>query len=584
MSEPVPETPIQSKTAAEVFLARLAEHGVDYVFGNAGTDFPSLIEAFCTARENGTVVPTPIAVPHENLAMAMAHGYYQATGRPQAVILHVNVGTANAICGLLNASRDNIPVLLFAGRTPLTEDGQFGSRSVFIHWGQEMFDQAAMVRESVKWDYELRTPGQAADVVDRAFAIAMSEPRGPIYVTLPREILAQPSPPPKHAIDAVNAASPPGPDPRAIAELAKLIAAADNPLLITGAYGKQPEDVEILANFAESHAIPVVPYRPRYVNLPTSHPLHIGFEVGPHIGKADLILVVDSDVPWMPKLHKPHADAKVAHIGADPLFSNYVMRSFPSHLAITGSSALVLAALDEQLAKEKVSAAKKDIRLAQAHTLRVEAEAVRAKTVESVSHKPLSTMPWVGHCLNEAKNKDDIIVTEVVFPLHMIDFEQPGCHFGMSPAGGLGWGLGESIGLKMALSERRVISIVGDGGYMFGNPTPAHFICEAMELPILTIILNNGMWGAVRRATLSMYPDGAASKSNDAPLTHLKPSPRFEHIVEASGGYAERVETAAELPSAIARALKVIDTEKRQAVLNVLCEYTDGAAIQDAKR
>jgi len=571
-------------TAAEVFLARLAEHGVDYVFGNAGTDFPSLIEAFAKARETGVKLPIPIAVPHENLAMAMAHGYYQITGRPQAVILHVNVGTANAICGLLNASRDNIPVLLFAGRTPLTEDDHFGSRSVFIHWGQEMFDQAGMVRESVKWDYELRTPGQAADVVDRAISIAMSEPRGPIYVTLPREILAQPAPPPKRSIDAVAAASPPGPDPRAIETLAELIAAADTPILITGAYGKHAEDVPVLAEFADNHAIPVIPYRPRYVNLPTNHPMHVGFEVGPHIGDADLIMVVDSDVPWMPKLHKINADAKVVHIGADPLFSDYVMRSFPSHLAITGSSPLVLAALDRRLTAEKVSEAKKELRRVQAQTFRTEATVTRQTTVETVSAKPLSTMPWVGHCLNEAKKKDDIIVTEVVFPLHMIDFEQPGCHFGMSPAGGLGWGLGESIGLKMATPARRVISVVGDGGYMFGNPTPAHFICEAMELPILTIILNNGMWGAVRRATLSMYPDGAAAKSNDAPLTHLKPSPRFEHIVEASGGYAERVETAADLPAALDRALKVIDSEKRQAVLNVLCEYSDGAAIQDARR
>ena len=91
-------------TTAEAFLARLGAHGVDYLFGNAGTDFPSIIEGFCRARENNRPVPTPIAVPHENLAVAMAHGYYHATGRPQAVMLHVNVGTANAICGLFNAS------------------------------------------------------------------------------------------------------------------------------------------------------------------------------------------------------------------------------------------------------------------------------------------------------------------------------------------------------------------------------------------------------------------------------------------------------------------------------------------------
>jgi len=571
-------------TAAEVFLARLAEHGVDYVFGNAGTDFPSIIEAFSRAAESGIKYPTPIAVPHENLAIAMAHGYYQATGRPQAVIVHVNVGTANTICGMLNASRDNIPILLFAGRTAITEDGQFGSRSVFIHWGQEMFDQAAMVREAVKWEYELRTPEQASDVVDRAISIAMSEPRGPIYVTLPREILAKPAPPPKLGMDAVSIPHRAGPDPSAIDILSEMIIAADNPVLITGAYGRDVDDVQILANFAEKYAIPVVPYRPRYVALPTSHPMHVGFETGVRVRDADLIIVMDTDVPWMPKLHKISDKAKVVHIGADPLFSTYVMRSFPSHLAITGNSALVLTALDEKLRSASMPAVKIESRLRETQSVRAQAAEARQQTMEAAAARPQSTMPWVAHCINEAKKSDDIIVTEVVFPLNMIDFEKPGCHFGMSPAGGLGWGLGESIGLKMANPDRRVIAVIGDGAYMFGNPSPAHFICEAMELPVLTIILNNGMWGAVRRATLSMYPDGAASKSNDAPLTHLKPSPRFEHIVEASGGYSERVETAEELPAAIARALKVVDSKKRQVVLNVLCEYSDGAAVQDANR
>jgi len=571
-------------TAAEVFLARLAEHGVDYVFGNAGTDFPSIIEAFSRASESGIELPTPIAVPHENLAIAMAHGYYQATGRPQAVIVHVNVGTANTICGMLNASRDNIPILLFAGRTAITEDGQFGSRSVFIHWGQEMFDQAAMVREAVKWDYELRTPEQASDVVDRAITIAMSEPRGPIYVTLPREVLAKSAPPPKLGMDAVSIPHRAGPDPQAIKTLSQMIVDANNPVLITGAYGRDVDDVQILADFAEKHAIPVVPYRPRYVALPTSHPMHVGFETGVRVRDADLIIVMDTDVPWMPKLHKISDNARVVHIGADPLFSTYVMRSFPSHLAITGNSALVLTALDEKLATIDMPAVKIEGRQRETQSVRAQAAEARQQTLEAAAARPQSTMPWVAHCINDAKKSDDIIVTEVVFPLNMIDFEEPGCHFGMSPAGGLGWGLGESIGLKMANPDRRVIAVIGDGAYMFGNPSPAHFICEAMELPVLTIILNNGMWGAVRRSTLSMYPDGAAAKSNEAPLTHLKPSPRFEHIVQASGGYSERVETAEELPAAIARALKVVDTEKRQVVLNVLCEYSDGAAIQDANR
>ena len=174
-------------SAAEAYLMLLKDRGVDYLFGNAGTDFASIIEALSKSVAQGTKAPTPITVPHENLAVAMAHGYYLATAKPQAVMVHVNVGTANGICGIMNAARENVPILFTSGRTPLYEDGAAGARSIFIHWGQEMFDQAGTVREMVKWDYELRSGRQLETVVDRAINVAMSEPRGPIYLTLPRE-------------------------------------------------------------------------------------------------------------------------------------------------------------------------------------------------------------------------------------------------------------------------------------------------------------------------------------------------------------------------------------------------------------
>ena len=122
--------------------------------------------------------------------MAMANGYYRMSGKPAAVMVHVTVGTANTVCGLMNMARDNVPVMLCAGRTPLTETGHQASRNGAIHWGQESFDQGGMVREFVKWDYELRTGQPAGALVDRALDIAMTEPRGPVYMCLPREVLA----------------------------------------------------------------------------------------------------------------------------------------------------------------------------------------------------------------------------------------------------------------------------------------------------------------------------------------------------------------------------------------------------------
>src|SRR5687767_879383 len=227
--QPTPSA--RGQIAAEAFLRALADHGADYFFANPGTDFPPIVEAFSRAKKTNAKVPKPVLVPHENLAVSMAHGAYLMTGRPQAVMVHVNVGTANTINNLINLARDRVPLILAAGRTPITEKGSFGSRSRQIHWGQEMFDQAGMVREIVKWDYELRTPGQAADVVARAHEIAMTVPRGPVYLVLPREPLsASLAEVPAIVPRPVPAAA--HPDPAAIEELAGWIAKAERPLII----------------------------------------------------------------------------------------------------------------------------------------------------------------------------------------------------------------------------------------------------------------------------------------------------------------------------------------------------------------
>src|ERR1700704_2106514 len=262
---------------AEAYLARLGERGIDYVFANAGTDFAPIVEAISRHGGNGAKYPRFLTVPHENVAMAMAHGYYRTCGKPAAVMVHVTVGTANAICGLMNAARDNVPVLLAAGRTPITETGHVASRNRSIHGGQEAFDQGGMVREFVKWDYELRT-GQPVDaVVDRAVDIAMSEPRGPVYLTLPREVLGNPAVHSRRDTVRPMGVATPEPARRMIDEAAHIIAKAEFPLIITSSIGRDPAAVEQLAALAQDFAIPVVQSEARDYNLATNHVMNIGF-------------------------------------------------------------------------------------------------------------------------------------------------------------------------------------------------------------------------------------------------------------------------------------------------------------------
>src|SRR5438477_11460031 len=222
------------ETAAEAWLGLLAARGVEYLFANGGTDFAPVVEAYAKGQKLGWKLPQVVIVPHENMGVAMAHGYTMITGKPQAMMVHVGVGTANAMNGLINASRQNVPILFSAGRTPLTESGALpAARNNYIHWAQEHFDQGGMLREFMKWDYELRHPEQVETILDRALAIAKSEPQGPVYVTLPREILASPFPGQFSESTTISPASPPAPDPDTLDEVAKLLGRAENPLLIT---------------------------------------------------------------------------------------------------------------------------------------------------------------------------------------------------------------------------------------------------------------------------------------------------------------------------------------------------------------
>jgi len=557
---------------AEAYLARLAERGIDYVFANAGTDFAPIVESLARHSGSKTKFPRFITVPHENVAMAMAHGYYRTCGKPAAVMVHVTVGTANAICGLMNAARDSVPLLLAAGRTPITETGHVASRNRSIHWGQEAFDQGGMVREFVKWDYELRD-GQPVDaVVDRALDIAMSEPRGPVYLTLPREVLANPAAHARRNTVRPLGAVPPEPARAAIEQAASLIAKAEFPLIVTSSIGRDPAAVAELAALASEFTLPVVQSEARDFNLPTDHAMNLGHEPGVWLGKADVILVLDSVVPWIPRTHVPRKDAKIIHISADPLAARYPFREVEADLLITGDPCAALRLLRDCLAGEaqRPNGAAETRRKAVA-AAREEAQARRKKLIEGAKDQTPVHLAWLAHCLNQVKSEDAIVVSELGVPLAQLHLTKPRSYMGGLLSGGLGFGLGAGLGAKLAAPEREVIVTVGDGSYMFGNPLPYHYVGRAENLPTLTIIANNMMWGAVRQSTLDVYPDGNAAKANVMPLTELKPSPDFEKVIETCGGYGERVETPGDLMPALKRGLDAVRSGT-PATLNVMTQ------------
>jgi acetolactate synthase-1/2/3 large subunit len=556
--------------AAEAVLTHMKAAGIDVLFANGGTDFPSIIEAFARQSETGLKMPEALVIPHEGVAVGMAHGYYLMTSRPAGVIVHVNVGLANSVMGLINARSENVPVMMFSGRTPITEHGRFGSRSSPIHWGQEMFDQGGMVREVVKWDYELRYPEQAGIVIDRAMSIAMSEPRGPVYLSLPREALAEGA---EVEISHRSTVTPTtyGPaDPELVAQAADLLAKAKNPLIITQSPELAP-DFEPLAGFVEKFALPTIEMWATRLALPSDHPMMIGRDSTQVLKEADVVVVINAAVPWISDHTDIAEGAKVIAIGPDPQHGRVPIRSFPIDIALAGGINKTIAALAAAMAERvPVSETFSERREKWAKIKVAQAEAADKRAAMG-DGSPM-TPAYVSRCISDVLDDRTTVVNELGIDPSVMSFKYPKSYFSTPLSGGLGFGLTAALGAQLGDRSRQVIATIGDGSYMFANPVACHQTATALKLPLLTVVFNNGIWNAVRRSTLYMYPDGSAATANTMPITALDPAPDYAAVARAHGAHAERVETGADLPAALQRALAATSIGQ-QAMIEVMVSY-----------
>ena len=557
-------------STGEALLEMLEARGVDYFFGGGGgTDFPPIFEAFAKRAAMGKTRPQPITVTHEITTMAMAHGYTMVTGKPQFAMVHTNVGTANTISGVINAARSRVPMFLAAGRNPLTKK----QRSHGVHWAQECFDQAAMLREFVKWDYQLNLPEQLETVMDRGFALCQDAPAGPVYLTLPLEVLSspindfsyspelrlKPSSPTTAALDQVQKA-------------ADLLARAKSPIAITTALGRDTEAVAELLKLADRIALPVIEFWQTHMNFPSDHHLHLGYDSEIFIKDADVIVVLEADAPWFPKNVEPDNDATIIQIDEDPLYRDYPMRGFATDIGLAGTPRLTLAALDQKLSEMDLDQEKIEQRR-QRWTDRHKQQRQDWQTdLDSVKNDTPIDALWISKCIGDQLEESDIAVTEYVLNPTQCHFTQPGSYFNHSHAAGLGWGTGAALGAKLAAPESTVVCNVGDGAHLFSVPTSTHYMSSTNHLPVLFVVNNNAAWGKSRIAAFEYAPDGYAAKAGDVPLAELGPSPDYAKICEACGGYGETVTDPVDLPDAMSRALAVVKNEKRQALLNVICK------------
>jgi len=552
-------------------LEALVDCGVDYIFGNFGTDHVTIVEELARFQQEGRVMPQVVICPHENVAVHMAGGYAAATGRGQAVLVHVDAGTANAAMGLHNLARTRLPVLVMAGRSPHTMRGELpGSRDAPVHFVQDPFDIAAIVRNYVKWEYSLSSGVVTKEVIRRAHSVMMSDPKGPVYLSLPRETLAeefeesQVASFPASRYGAVQAG---GVAPAMAEQIADELMAARNPIAVTSYLGRNPDAVALLDELAHACGIRVFEAGPSFLNMPRDSACFAGYDATGAMEQADLGLLLDVDVPWVPKF-APHAGKpRWLHIDVDAIKTNFPMWGFASDLRVQADCATVLAQV-VAVVRAKANAdyrATVKARIESWASMRAARQGRLADAASNAGSADAISAEFVCATLAKKLTSRDVVVNEAIrnagAVLNQIPRSEPGTYFN-SAGGGLGSAAGLALGALLADRDRRAVMIVGDGVFQFSNPDAVFAVAWQYNLPVFTIVLDNRGWQAVKESVLRVYPKGAAVETDSFQARldgRQQGAPRhFEQIGAAFGAHAERVVEPADLDAAIDRCLEAV--------------------------
>lgn len=568
-------------STAHYFLEGLVDLGVDYIFANLGTDHVSLIEEMARWDSEGRKYPEMILCPHEVVAVHMAGGYALATGRCQAVLVHVDAGTANACMAIQNLFRYRLPVMLFAGRAPHTLHGELtGSRDSYVHFVQDPFDIAGIVRPYVKWEYSLPSGVVVKEALTRASAFAHSDPPGPVYMMLPRETLAE------QWNDADMPAYPParygcvqagGVAPAQAEAIALTVMAAENPVAFAAYLGRKSQAVAVLDRLARACGIRVAEYNPIDLNIPQDSPCFAGSDPLPLLEQADLGLLLDCDVPFVPQYAKRAGAMRWIQIDVDALKSNFPMWGFSTDMRIQGDCATVLQQVLDVVEARADDAYRSRVatRIASWSGAREASAKRRAAASANKGVSGALNPAFVFATLSGKLSQEDVVLNEAirngsVLQEHLTRTKARS-YVGLA-GGGLGFSGGMALGLKLAQPDRRIVQVIGDGGFHFSSPDSVYAVAQQYQIPILTVVLDNGGWQAVKSAVQRVYPKGIAAETDQfqSRLSSGRQGEQrdFSAVGRAFGAHGECVTEPDALAAAIDRSLAALDDGKA-AVLHV---------------
>jgi acetolactate synthase-1/2/3 large subunit len=565
-------------TTATALLEALHEGGVSYIFANLGSDHPAIIESLAEARACKRAFPKLITCPNEMVAMSAAHGYAQATGRAQAVLVHVECGTQNLGGAIHNAAKARVPVVVLAGTSPATQEGELrGSRNEFVHWIQDVFDQRGIVRGYMKYDNEIRTGRNVKQLVARALQFAHSAPQGAVYLMAAREVLEEELTEREERPAMYAALAPAAIGGADAAFLARELASSRRPLIVASNLGRNPAAVEELSKLCNRLAIGVIESVPNYVNFAADDPLYQGAVMNeprqnPVLHEADLVLLIDCDVPWIPVVNRPRADAKVYHIDVDPLKTQMPLWHHPVARAWAADSLVALREINACLDRGGAAINEDEIATRRAHYAarhRARRDELRSRELASADG---ITPQYLTARIREHLPENSVVLNEGITNQKVIlDHLYRTRPATMFTSGGtaLGWNGGAAIGFKLAWPEKTIVAVTGDGSYMFSVPSSVHWIARQYRTPFVQIIYNNRGWRSPKISALAVHPEGYASRASNIGVT-FDPPPDYGGIAAAAGGaWAKIVREPDQLDGALAEAFRVVEQEKRCAVLDV---------------
>lgn len=530
------------------FLEILRQEGVEIIFGNPGTTELPLMDALAVESS-----PRYVLALQEAAVMAMAGGYAQAGRRLAVVSVHVTPGLGNAMGMLYDAYKAGAPVLVTAGQ----HEQSFNVMEPIL-WG----DLPPIARPLVKWSAEVHRVADLPRMLRRAITTALAPPTGPVFLSLPGDIL--------NAEADLDLGRPTRVAPRlradadAIAEAAALLASAERPLIIAGSdAARSGADAELIA-LAELLGAPIrLESVDNTAPVPTAHPLFRGHimrlepQIRAILEQHDVLLSVGGDLFTLslPSTVQAVPDGlKIIHLDSDPW---ELGKNYPETVAMLGDPAASIAELLQVLgnrmsAGERARARERGDRMRE--TIRRERAELRARARAEAARSPITALALID-AISEVLPKDAIVVDETISSnpgmRQLILREQAQNHYGMR-GGGIGWGLSAAIGVKLAQPQRPVLALIGDGSAMY--TIQALWTAAHDRVPVVYVIFNNASYRILKQRVHAMKAH-AAQTDRYVAMDLDDPPIDFASLARSLGVRGERATTLAEARRLISECL-----------------------------